>query len=75
LVSGFQIGGKMLGPGHPVYVIAEAGVNHDGEVEKALRGRYFKKRIDEDSFKKIIQDYETKLSEIEVKIKRLEKKK
>jgi len=37
LVSGFQIGGKTIGPGQPAYVIAEAGVNHDGEVEKALR--------------------------------------
>ncbi len=37
MVRGFSIGGRFIGPGHAAYVIAEAGVNHDGDVEKALR--------------------------------------
>jgi len=45
------------------------------DVEKAIRGKYYSKRIDAGSFKQMIQDYEKKLTEIEVKIKRLEGKK
>ena len=30
-----RIGSKLVGPGQPVYVIAEAGVNHNGDVEVA----------------------------------------
>jgi len=45
------------------------------EIENALRGKFYKKRIDEPSFRQIMQGYEKKLTEIEVKIKRLEGKK
>lgn len=31
-----QLGGRAVGAGAPVLIIAEAGVNHDGDVEKAL---------------------------------------
>ncbi|MFI4898865.1 MAG: N-acetylneuraminate synthase family protein [Phycisphaerales bacterium JB059] len=31
-----KIGSREIGPGHPPYVIAEIGVNHDGEVARAL---------------------------------------
>lgn len=32
-----HIGTRLVGPGHPTFVIAEAGVNHNGDVETALR--------------------------------------
>ena len=31
------VGGRRIGPGHPPFVIAEIGINHEGDVEKALR--------------------------------------
>jgi sialic acid synthase SpsE len=31
-----KIGGRMIGDGEPVLIIAEAGVNHNGQLEKAL---------------------------------------
>jgi N-acetylneuraminate synthase len=30
-----SIGGRLVGPGHPCFVIAEAGINHNGEVSLA----------------------------------------
>ena len=44
------------------------------EVEKALKGKYYKKKIDDASYKRMMQDYEKIITEIEVKIKRLERK-
>lgn len=35
--SSIAIDGARIGAGHPCYVIAEAGVNHDGDIEQALR--------------------------------------
>jgi len=32
-----KIGSKLVGDGHPAYVIAEAGINHNGELEIAKR--------------------------------------
>ncbi|MFN8542690.1 MAG: N-acetylneuraminate synthase family protein [Candidatus Binatia bacterium] len=34
--SVIEIGGRPVGAGHPCYVIAEAGSNHDGRLEQAL---------------------------------------
>jgi len=32
-----EIGGRPVGPGLPAFVIAEAGVNHDGDLDRALQ--------------------------------------
>ncbi len=32
-----RIGNKMVGDGHPVYIIAEVGINHNGDLESAKR--------------------------------------
>ncbi len=32
-----KIGDRFVGPGHPSFIIAEAGVNHDGNIEKAKK--------------------------------------
>ncbi len=35
MVKPINIGGRMIGPGHPCFIIAEAGVNHNGDLEMA----------------------------------------
>jgi N,N'-diacetyllegionaminate synthase len=35
--SSLAIGSRMVGPGAPVWIIAEAGVNHDGRLDRAER--------------------------------------
>jgi N,N'-diacetyllegionaminate synthase len=35
LRSSINIGHKQVGPGHPAFIIAEAGVNHNGDLEMA----------------------------------------
>jgi N-acetylneuraminate synthase/N,N'-diacetyllegionaminate synthase len=32
----FEISGRTIGPDHPVFVIAEAGVNHNGDLDTAI---------------------------------------
>ncbi len=32
-----RLGNQLIGPGHPCYIIAEAGVNHDGDFDQARR--------------------------------------
>ena len=32
-----KIGDKLVGNGHPCFIIAEAGVNHDGDIRKAKK--------------------------------------
>lgn len=36
MVNRIKIGNKIIGKGRPCYIIAEAGVNHNGELRKAL---------------------------------------
>ena len=43
------------------------------DLKKAIKKKYYSKKLDEKTFNKIIQDYEKMLTEIDVKIKRLEK--
>lgn len=31
-----RLGDRLLGPGHPVYVVGEIGINHNGELKNAL---------------------------------------
>jgi sialic acid synthase SpsE len=35
-IAPVTLGSRMVGPGQPVYVVAEAGVNHDGDLATAL---------------------------------------
>lgn len=37
MIEGINIGKHTIGPGYPCFIIAEAGVNHNGEVELAKR--------------------------------------
>jgi N-acetylneuraminate synthase len=37
VVSALNIAGRLVGPGHPCLVIAEAGVNHNGSLKLALK--------------------------------------
>ncbi len=37
MVAGFKIGAREIGVGHPCFIIAEAGVNHNGSLDMAYR--------------------------------------
>ena len=37
MVDAVSIGGRRIGPGNPCFIIAEAGVNHNGDLELAKR--------------------------------------
>jgi len=37
MVTPFQLGNRMIGPGYPCFLIAEAGVNHNGDLGMARR--------------------------------------
>ncbi len=45
------------------------------DIKKAIESKYYKRKIDEQAFRNITQHYERKLTELEVKIKKLERKK
>ena len=32
-----QVGDRMVGDGHPTYIVAEIGINHNGDLEQAKR--------------------------------------
>ena len=45
------------------------------EIQKELKHKYLKKKLDVDSYKRLMQKYESELTEIEVKLKELKKDK
>ena len=34
MINKLKVGDSIIGPGHPVFVIAEIGINHEGDVSK-----------------------------------------
>jgi uncharacterized membrane protein len=45
------------------------------EIQKELKHKYLKKKLDESSYRNLMQKYESELTEIEVKLKELRKEK
>jgi N-acetylneuraminate synthase len=37
MVQTLKIGGRGVGPGHPCYIVAEVGINHNGDLDTAKR--------------------------------------
>src|SRR6476620_399267 len=37
MVQALKIGGRSIGPGHPCYIVAEVGLNHNGDLDTAKR--------------------------------------
>ena len=46
-----KIGDRLVGEGHPPYIIAEACVNHQGDIEIAKRMVYFAHAMGADAIK------------------------
>lgn len=46
-----MIGGRHVGPGHPPFIVAEAGINHNGERAKALKMVHVAKAAGADAIK------------------------
>jgi len=51
MVASIRIGGRVVGPDAPCFVIAEAGVNHNGSVESACRLAEVAQRVAADAIK------------------------
>ncbi|MBN1201442.1 MAG: N-acetylneuraminate synthase family protein [Anaerolineae bacterium] len=51
MIKPVQVGDRLIGPGHPTYVIAEAGVNHKGSLSAARRMIDEAKRAGADAIK------------------------
>jgi integral membrane sensor domain MASE1 len=47
--------------------------NEIEQMKKSIERKYLKKRIDEQTYKRLAQDYEQQLTELEVKIKNLKR--
>ena len=47
--------------------------NEIEQMKKSIERKYLKKRIDEQTYRRLVQDYEQQLTELEVKIKNLKK--
>lgn len=43
------------------------------EIQKELKGKYLRKKIDEDAYKRLMERYESELTEIEVKLKEMKR--
>src|SRR5690348_8838612 len=37
MIQAVRIGDRMIGPGHPCYIVAEIGINHNGDLDLAKR--------------------------------------
>lgn len=46
-----KIGNREIGPGHPIFIVAECGLNHDGDLSKALALVRAAKKCGADAFK------------------------
>jgi len=53
-----RIGTREVGPGHPVWIVAESGLNHGGDPELAVRMVYAAKDAGADAFKVQVFDEE-----------------
>lgn len=51
MTSAVRIGDREVGPGHPAYVVAEIGINHNGDVEIAKRLIELAARVGADAVK------------------------
>jgi uncharacterized membrane protein len=43
------------------------------EIQKELKGKYLRKKIDEDAYRRLVERYESELTEIDVKLKELDR--
>ena len=37
MIKSVKIGNKLVGPGHPCFIVAEIGINHNGEIDSARK--------------------------------------
>jgi sialic acid synthase SpsE len=51
MIPEVKIGDFIIGPSHPPFVVAEAGINHNGELEKAIEMVQVAKRVGADAIK------------------------